>query len=149
MNELEKAGSGRIVASMGIEGRPTTYTVYRVRRPFLDHNHDLLVGFSKALNRGLEWVRNHSAEEIAERIKTFFPGTDLENIATIVDRYEGQGTWPASVAIDPRGFENLQRTMESADRLDDRVSFEVLMTNDVVDRAEVVTERRSTEDAVK
>jgi len=131
MTQLELAGAGKIVASMGIEGGPITYTVYHARRDYLEKNRDVLIRFTRALYRATQWTMEHEPIEIARSIESFFPDTDLEIIALIVDRYKSQGTWNPTLVISQDGFENLQTIMESAGELTQRVPFDVLMDNSI------------------
>lgn len=131
MTQLELAGAGKIVASMGIEGGPIAYTVYHARREYLEENRDILERFTRALYRATQWAMEHEPAEIAKSIESFFPDTDLEVITLIVDRYKSQGTWNPTLVVSRDGFSNLQTVMESAGELTQRVPFEVLMDNSI------------------
>lgn len=133
MTQLELAGAGKIVASMGLEGGPVSYTVYHARREYLERNRDILERFTRALHRGVQWVEEHESAEVAETIAEFFPDTDLEVLTLIVERYRSQGTWNPTLRVSEEGFENLQTIMDSAGELTQRVPFEVLMDNSIVD----------------
>jgi NitT/TauT family transport system substrate-binding protein len=131
MTQLEMAGAGKIVASMGLEGGPITYTLYHARRDYIEENRDVLVRFTRALYRGMEWVEEHSPEETAKVIQGFFPDTDLEVIIKITERYKAQGTWNPTPVISEEGFEHLQTVMEYAGELEERVPFDALMDNSI------------------
>jgi NitT/TauT family transport system substrate-binding protein len=133
MTELELAGTGKIVASMGLEGGPVSYTVYHARREYLEKNRDTLERFTRALYRGVKWVEEHESAEVAEKVAEFFPDTDLEVLTLIVERYRSQGTWNSTLRVSEEGFENLQTIMDSAGELTRRVPFEMLMDNSIVD----------------
>lgn len=131
MTQLEMAGSGKIAASMGIEGGPITYTLYHARKDYIEKNRDVLVRFTRALYRGMQWVEAHSPQETAEVIESYFPDTDLEVIAKITERYKAQGTWNPTPVISEAGFDHLQTVMDSAGELAKRVPFEALMNNSI------------------
>lgn len=131
MTQLEMAGAGKIVASMGIEGGPITYTLYHARKDYIEKNRDVLVRFTRALYKGMKWVEEHSPEETAKVIEGFFPDTDLEVITKIVERYKEQGTWNPTPVISEEGFEHLQTVMESSGELVKRVAFDALMDNSI------------------
>ena len=45
------------------------------------------------IQKGIDYVNSHSAEEIAKTIAPQFKETPLENITKIVERYKAQDTW--------------------------------------------------------
>ena len=128
MTQLEMAGAGKIVASMGLEGGPITYTLYHARRDYIEENRDVLVRFTRALYRGMEWVEEHSPEETAKVIQGFFPDTDLEVIIKITGG-TGAETWNPTRSW--RETEHLQTVMEYAGELEERVPFDALMDNSI------------------
>ena len=131
MTELEMAGQGKIVASMGVLGGEIMYTVYHVRRSQLVRDRDMLIRFTRALDRGMKWVEDHTPAETAEVIRPYFPDTKLEVIARIVQRYRDQGTWPKTPEVSPSGFMRLQEVMASAGELKATVPASALMTTEI------------------
>jgi NitT/TauT family transport system substrate-binding protein len=131
MTQLEMEGHGRIVKSMGLEGGEITYTVYHVRKSQLARDRDMLVRFTRALYKGMRWVESHTPMETASVIFPFFPDTDVEVIARIVERYKTQGTWNATPEISEKGFAHLQEVMASACVLHTTAPFDALMTNTI------------------
>mgnify|MGYP000846740178 FL=1 len=131
MTELEMAGQGKIVASMGVEGGEIMYTVYHVRRSQLTRDRDMLIRFTRALYQGMNWVEEHTPTETAEVIRPFFPDTKLEVIARIVKRYKDQGTWPATPEVSPSGLMRLQEVMASAGELKAAVPANALVTMEI------------------
>ncbi|MFQ9799454.1 MAG: ABC transporter substrate-binding protein [Clostridia bacterium] len=63
---LEMAGSGHVVASLGVDSGYAPYTVYMTTQSFLDKNPELAQGFTNAIYKGLLWCQTHTAEEIAQ-----------------------------------------------------------------------------------
>lgn len=64
-----------------------------VQKELSGKNPEIIQKFTNAIQRGLEYVNTHSAEEIAETIKPQFKETDTATIATIIERYKEQDTW--------------------------------------------------------
>ena len=81
MTELEMAGQGKIVASMGVEGGEIMYTVYHVRRSQLVRDRDMLIRFTRALATGMKWVEDHTPAETGGD-PALFPDTKLEHRQT-------------------------------------------------------------------
>ncbi len=126
----ENAKAGYIVASIGAETDEVTYTTYFASSSYIDKNSDVIQSFTNAINKGLKWVRNHSAEEIADAIAEYFPDTDRDLLVTVVQNYIDIDSWNTTPVVSESGFDLLQTIMQQADQLDERVSF-----NDVVDNS--------------
>jgi NitT/TauT family transport system substrate-binding protein len=78
--ELEKNGYGYVVASVGELGGVVPYTSYSARTSYINNNKELISNFTKAVQKGLDFVHNHSNREIAEVILNQFPDTSLNDL---------------------------------------------------------------------
>ncbi len=124
----ENAKAGYIVASIGAETDEVTYTTYFATSSYVDKNSDVIQSFTNAINKGLKWVQNHSAEEIAEAISEYFPDTDRDLLIKVVQNYIDIDPWNTTPVVSESGFNLLQTIMEQAGQLDKRANF-----SDVVD----------------
>ena len=125
---LEKEGSGTVVASLGVDSGYVPYTAYSAKKSYLEKNPEIIQKFTNAIQRGLEYVNTHSAEEIAETIKPQFKETDTATIATIIERYKEQDTWKNDTVFEKESFELLENILEEAGELKERVPYEDLVT---------------------
>ncbi|MGE5575566.1 MAG: ABC transporter substrate-binding protein [Syntrophothermus sp.] len=136
ISQMEKAGVGYIVASLGVDGGEITYTVYHARKSFIQQHPDMLQKFTNAIYRGQMWVARHSPEEIAEVIAPFFPGTDQDVLIKTIRRYKNQDSWNLTPQISAKGFAHLQAVIEAAGELKGGpIPFQTLMTNRFADKA--------------
>lgn len=87
------------------------------------------------IQKGLDYVNSHSAEEIAKTIQPQFKETPLENITVIVDRYKSQDTWKGDTIFEKSSFDLLQNILEEAGELDTRVPYEDLVTTEFSEKA--------------
>lgn len=142
MSAMEKRGIGKVVASLGVDGGPITYTLYHARKSYLERNPDVIQRFTNAIYRGLRWVREHSPEEIAEVVAPFFPGIEHDILILTLRRYRDQDTWPETPVISREGFDHLLEVMEAAGELAARVEFDAIMTNRFAERAVEIVEGR-------
>ena len=124
---LEKEGAGHVVASLGEASGYVPYTSYSVKTSYMKENPEIIQKFTNAIQKGLDYVNTHSAEEIAETIKPQFKETDTEKIAIIVDRYKEQDTWKGNTIFEKESFELLENILEEAGELDTRVPYEDLV----------------------
>ena len=90
---LEQKGDGYVVASVGTESGYVPYTSYSVKQSYLKTHGATVEKFTKALQKGMDFVQTHTPEEIAEVIAPQFAETELETITAIVRRYYEQDTW--------------------------------------------------------
>ena len=132
---LESAGQGYVVASLGVDSGKVPYTAYSARKSFLEKNPKLIQSFTDAVQRGMDYVNSHSAEEIAKVIQPQFPETDLATITTIVNRYKEQDTWKENLIFEESSFKLLQDILASAGELEARAPYDVLVTTDFAEKA--------------
>jgi NitT/TauT family transport system substrate-binding protein len=76
------------------------------------------------------WVQNHSAEEIADSLKSQFPETEMDILITLINRYKDQDTWKPDLVLTEEGLNKLMDIMELAGELDERPPYnEIVNTN--------------------
>ena len=88
----DREGTGHVVASLGVESGYVPYTSYSAKTSYLKEYPDVIQKFTNGLQMGMEFVREHTPEEIAQVIAPQFPETDMETLTTIVKRYHEQDT---------------------------------------------------------
>ena len=127
---LEKEGKGYVVASLGVDSGYVPYTSYSAKTSFLNENPQIIQSFTNALQKGMDYVQNHSPEEIAQVISPQFPETDMDTLTTIVNRYYEQDTWKENLMFEKDSFKLLQDILEGAGELEKRVDYEQLVTTE-------------------
>lgn len=127
---LEKEGNGVVVASLGVDSGYVPYTAYSAKKSFIEKNPEAVQGFTNAIQRGLEYVNTHTAEEIAKTIKPQFKETDEATIAAIVERYKAQDTWKNDTIFEESSFDLLQNILDEAGELQQRVPYDDLVTTE-------------------
>lgn len=132
---LEQQGDGYVVASLGEASGYVPYTAYCVRKGYLEDHQDVIQGFTNAIQKGLDYVNSHTAQEIAAVIAPQFTDTDEETIAVIVDRYKNQDTWKADTIFTEESFNLLQDILQDAGELENRVPYEDLVTTQYAQKA--------------
>ena len=127
---LENEGNGHVIASLGVDSGYVPYTAYSVKKSYLEKNPETIQKFTNAIQKGLEYVNTHSAEEIAKVIQPQFKETDEDTIATIVGRYKDQDTWKGDTVFEKDSFELLENILEEAGELNERVPYDKLVTTE-------------------
>ena len=83
---FEAEGVGHIVASFGTESGHLPYTTFMTKASMIDSDPEMVEKFTRAIKKAQDWVYANSAEDVAKAIQPFFEDTDVELIATVVDR---------------------------------------------------------------
>lgn len=125
--EIEKEGYGYVVASIGELGGIVPYTSYSARISFIEENKELINNFTKAIQKGIDYVHNHTDEEVAKAIINQFPDTSLEDIAKVVKRYRDIDAWPKTTDFSEDSFNHLQDIMIDNGAIDKKVPYDKLM----------------------
>lgn len=128
--KLEEQGLGYIVGSVGELSGEVPYTAFNARKSFIENNPTIIKKFRAAINKGLEFVKNNSAESTAKIIKPQFPDTDLNEIISIVERYKKYDTWLDNSYISENSFKNLENIMINSDLLNSYVNYNDLIVNE-------------------
>ena len=124
---VEKEGYGYIVASLGELGGVVPYTAYNTRISYLEENPDIIEKFTRAIQKGLDFVHENDSKTIAISIIEDFPDTKLEDLITVIDRYKEADTWPKTTNFTEESFNLLQDIMINANQLGKRVSYSDLI----------------------
>ena len=124
-----------MVASLGKDSGYVPYTSFSAKKSYLEKNKDTVQAFTNALQKGMDYVRNHTPEEIAQVIAPQFPETDMETLTTIVDRYYRQDTWKENLVFQKDAFDLLQNILDDAGVLKERVPYEDLVTVEFAEKA--------------
>lgn len=132
---LEKKGEGYVVASLGKDSGYVPYTSFSAKKSYLENNKETVQAFTNALQKGMDYVQNHSPEEIAKVIAPQFAETDMETLTTIIARYYEQDTWKADLVFRKESFDLLQNILEDSGVLSKRVPYEDLVTTTFAEEA--------------
>lgn len=132
---LEQEGAGYVVASLGTDSGYVPYTAFSAKSSFINSHSDVIQKFVNALQRGMDYVNSHTADEIAAAIQPQFPETDLSTITTIVNRYAKQDTWKENLIFEESSFDLLQDILESAGELTTRAPYKDLVTTTFAENA--------------
>lgn len=132
---LEQEHAGYVVASLGVDSGYVPYTAYCVKQSYLKGHEDVIQGFTNAIQKGLDYVNSHSAEDVAHIIAPQFTDTDEATIAAIVNRYLEQDTWKNDTVFSEESFDLLQNIIMEAGQLDEKVPYDELIITDYAEKA--------------
>ena len=124
---VEKNGFGHVVAYIGELGGSVPYTAYNARKSYIENNPLIIEKFTRAINRGLEYVDTHSEEDVAKIVSEYFPDTSLSDMTTIVKRYKDGEAWKKNITINEDEWNHIQEIMEASLELDKYVEYDKLI----------------------
>ena len=124
---LEQKGDGYVIASLGEESGYVPYTAFSARKSYMEQNPEVIESFTKALQKGMEYVNTHTPEELAKVIKPQFEEMDEVSLATIIKRYQEQDTWKNDLVFTKEAFDLLQDILLDAGVVTETVPYEDLV----------------------
>ncbi len=131
----EKAGKGYIVASVGEASGEIPYTAYFAKKSYIEANSEVIQGFTNAIYRGEKWCKEHTAKEIAETIKDFFPDTDVDMLTTAIQSYMDIDAWKTDPILKEESFDLLQTVMKEAGELEKEGDYSKIVNNSFAEKA--------------
>lgn len=131
----EMQGKGYVVASVGEASGEIPYTAYFAKKSYIENNSETIQGFTNAIYEGQQWVKEHTAKEIAESVQSFFPDTDLEMLETAIQSYKNIDAWNETPVLTKESFEKLEDVMIEAGELLNKVPYEKLVNNSFAEKA--------------
>lgn len=132
---LEEQGAGYVVASLGVDSGYVPYTCFCAKKSYIEKNPDIIQAFTNAIQKGQDYVAEHSSEDIAKIIKPQFPDSSEELLIKIIDRYASQDTFKEDPIFEEDSFMLLQNILEEAGELKERVPYEKLVDNQFAKKA--------------
>ena len=127
---IEEQGAGYVVASVGKESGYVPYTAYSVKKSYLESHKELLEAFTRAIEKGQQYVNTHTPKEVAKVIAPQFKDTDRKTIEKIVKRYAEQDSYKENTKFEKESFVLIQDILEEAGELEKRVEYETLVTTE-------------------
>lgn len=109
---LEKEKKGYIVASIGKEIGAIPETCYYATKSYINKYPDRISKFTKALYKGQQWVKNNSDKDVAEKIKSFFPGTDINIITSCVKNYRGINAYASDPILNEKSLDSFMNIIQ-------------------------------------
>ena len=131
----EEAGKGYVVASVGEASGEIPYTAYFAKKSYIEKNKDIIQGFTNAIYKGQQWIKQHSAKEIAEVIQDFFPDTDLDMLTKSIQSYMDIDAWNDIPVLKEEAFNRLQTVMKEAGELDKEAPYNKVINNEFAENS--------------
>ena len=128
-SQLVKQGYGYIVASIGEIGGVVPYTAFNAKKSYIEKNGDVIEGFSKSIQKGLDYTFSHSDEELAKLIGDYFPDTSYNDLVNTIKNYRDIDSWFKTTYISKEGFDHIQEIMKYNKVLEKDAPYKLLVNN--------------------
>lgn len=125
--KLEKEGYGYVLQSIGLLSGEMPYTTFYARKSYIENNKEIIKSFTKAINKGLEFVKNNDEMKIAKSIYKEFPDLSLNDLRAIVKRYKDADSFLDSSYIEEKLLVNLENLLIDNNLLKDYVPYNDLI----------------------
>lgn len=126
---LVKNNQGYIVGSIGKYSGEMPYTVFYAKKSYIEKNKDTINNFTKAINDGLEYTKNHSSKEIANLISKQFPDTSINDLEVMVQNYKDADSWLENTCISKNSFKNLDDLLIKNKLITKHASYNKIVVN--------------------
>lgn len=133
MTEIQ--GKGYVVASIGEASGEIPYTAYFAKKSYINENQNIIQGFTDAIYEGQQWVKEHTAKEIAVSVQEFFPDTDLATLEAAIQSYKDIDAWNDTPILTKESFERLEEVMIEAGELEKQIPYEKIINNTYAEKA--------------
>ena len=125
----QDAEKGYVVASVGEAAGEVPYTAYCAKKSYIETNPEIIEGFTRAIYKGEQWVKEHTALEVAEKIQEFFPDTTIESLENSVQKYKNIDAWKEDPVLKEEAFNKLQEIMTEAGELEKQAPYDKVVNN--------------------
>ena len=135
--EVEKAGHGYILCSIGEQSGEIPYTAYFASQSYMAAHPEVIQGFANAIARAQSWINAHTDREVAEAMAAQFPDTSLDTLEAVTARHRQIDAWNSTPVMEKAALERLETVMTEAGELekDQWVDFDKLVDNSFAQKA--------------
>ena len=88
------------------------------KKSYLEDNKDVIEGFTKAIQKGLDYVFTHTDKEVAGIITSYFPDISMNDLTEVIKRYRDADSWYRTTYITEEGFDRVQDIMDNSNKLE-------------------------------
>jgi NitT/TauT family transport system substrate-binding protein len=128
--KIEKEKYGCVLTSLGSISGVVPYTTFYAKEDYIKENKSLIKKFNKALNKGIKYVNDNDSITIAKTIQNQFSDFDLDDLASVIQRYKDADSWYNSTYINYDDYDKLLDIMLYGKTIDKKVDINLLITNE-------------------
>ena len=130
-SEYEKAGKGKIVASLGEASGEIPYTCFMATSDYMKKNPEKLEAFLRAIQKAYNYIYENDPSVVAQGLVASFEGVSLESIEASIISYKNIDAWMRTPVMEESAFNRLLEVMKNAGEIDEdcNVKFSSVVDN--------------------
>lgn len=128
-SKLEDNKNGYVVESVGQVSGEFPYTAFYARKSYIKDNKDLLVKFTNAIKKGMDYTLNNDSNVIAKVISKQFVDTKIDDLSTMIDRYQKSDAWLNTPYVEEEFYNTLVDLLKKNNLIDGTVYYKDLVNN--------------------
>ena len=130
-SEYEKAGKGKIVASLGEASGEIPYTCFMATSDYMKKNPEKLEAFLRAIQKAYNYIYENDPSVVAQGLVASFEGVSLESIEASIISYKNINAWMSTPVMQESAFNRLLEVMKNAGEIDEdcNVKFSSVVDN--------------------
>ena len=117
-SNLESAGNGQVVASVGQEVGQVDFTVFTSTDAYLQKNPAVAHAWVKAIAKAQKYAESAPPADLARHIAEFFPGVSSAELVKTVERYRKLRLWKTSTLVQEKAMESMQDMLVASGQLE-------------------------------
>ena len=129
-SDMQAAGKGYIVASVGEASGEIPYTAFMCSKKYLQKNAKTIQAFLRAVQRAEKYIQTESETTCAQKLVPQFAGTSVESLTQTMISYKTIDAWMHDMCMKEESFNRLMDVMQNAGELDTRAKYSDLVFND-------------------
>ncbi|MFB5083420.1 ABC transporter substrate-binding protein [Symbiobacterium thermophilum] len=137
VSELVQGGHAYLATYLGADYGEMPYTAFLATDKFIAEHPDVIQRYTNAIYRAQKYIFEADPKVVAQEVAQFFEGTDVEILASSIQRYRDEGGWVHTPVMKPEDYEKLQDLMIAGGVLepDQRAPFDAIATNRFAEEA--------------
>lgn len=116
-SEFVKTGKGYIVAAVGAESGEIPFTCFSANKDYIQKNPDVIIAFLKAIQKGTNFLKTATLDEIVESLAPSFAGSSKESLKVGIKNYIDSDAWNANPIMTKASFDRLISMLKGAGEL--------------------------------
>ena len=128
-SNYEKAGKGYILGSVGEASGDVPFTSFSALKSYIEKNPEKIEKFTRALQKGMDYVWENTPETVAEAVKDSFVGTEVELLAAAIKNYKDIYAYSKTTTMKEEDFGRLIDIITDAGIIDKEVPFDKIFDN--------------------
>ncbi|MBO4535375.1 MAG: ABC transporter substrate-binding protein, partial [Clostridia bacterium] len=120
---FQNAGKGYIKEAVGPQCGEIPYTAFCATKGYLKANENKVKAFLRALQKGVDYVRDNTPEKVAQAVAPSFVGVDYEVLVSAIRNYKNIGAYVTDMHLSKESFERLQDVIIEAGIMTKRATY--------------------------